>query len=308
MRALMALLLAGSLGFAAPPERKREIRVPVWFGVDSETSSPAAPGELSVSVAGVRAQPNAILGPGDDLMLLIVTDLTGDLSLAEEAKKALGTNLDRLPPNALVSVLRAQDGLSVLVDPTADRDPVKEAIDGLPVSGRAALLGAVEPVSRLGDAILSKARVRVAALFVTDSDINNYREDLTNPTINYSDERDISRRFQDSLIRERISKLEAALAARETPLFIVHLERRSDALNQAYQTGLITLAAATGGAAYFCHSRTEIPEIIARAFLAIATHHSITVPVPAGAPRVIEVVIECPGRPASGRTRFATFH
>ena len=48
---------------------------------------------------------------------------------------------------------------------------------------------------------------------VTDSDVNNYREDFTNPTINWSDSGDISRRFRDGLVRERVSKLDAALEA-----------------------------------------------------------------------------------------------
>jgi hypothetical protein len=117
-------------------------------------------------------------------------------------------------------------------------------------------------------------------VYVTDSNIARYREDYTNPVINQSDPHDLSRRFPEELIAEKISKLVDSTAALEAPLFIVHLHSRSDRLNTAYQNGLKTLAEATGGQADICRSVAEIPEAIHAAFDRIAKAWRLTLAVP----------------------------
>jgi hypothetical protein len=238
-------------------------------------------------------------------MLLLVTDMVGDMMLAGTAKRALTERIAELPPDVWIGLLRAQDGLRVLVDPTPERTPVTEAIQALPVSGRAGLLETIQPATGLGDAILSKAAVRVAVLYVTDSDVRNYREDFANPVINESDHRDMSRRFPDALIRERISKLETGLISRQTPVFIVHLAYRGERLNEAYQAGLMRLASATGGTSIFCRSQAEIPDAIARALDRISSHYSIEVSLPDGTPQAVDVLLESPGHALNHRSRFS---
>jgi hypothetical protein len=208
--------------------------------------------------------------PGDDLVLLVVTDMAGDVTLAELAKRSLNERIAQLPSNAL-----------------------------------AGLLETVQTAAALGDAILAKAGVRLAVLFITDSDVSNYREDFTNPTVNWTDSGDISRRFRDGLIREKISKLDASLEAVETPVFILHLAYRTDTLNQVYQTGLMTLAASTGGSSYFCRSQTEIPDVMGKAFAAIASQYSLTVPLPRSLPKTVDVTLESSGLSLTWRSRFA---
>jgi hypothetical protein len=306
MRAILPWLFAASLVAAPPTPRKEMLRVPVW--VQAEADKPAAGlarEALSVKVNGVAVQPAGLLAPGDDLVLLVVTDVVGDVTLAELAKRALNERLAQLPPNALAGLLRAQDGLRVRVDPTADRRALKAAVDALPVSGKAGLLETVQTAAALGDAILAKAGVRLAVLFITDSDVGNYREDFTNPTINWTDSGDISRQFRDGLIREKISKLNASLEAVETPVFILHLAYRTDTLNQAYQTGLMTLAATTGGSSYFCRSQAEIPDVMGKAFAAIASQYSLTIPLPRRLPKTVDVTLESPGMSMTWRGRFA---
>jgi hypothetical protein len=306
MRAIVLLLYAASLGGAPPAPRREMLRIPI--SVQAEAGKPAAAlarEALSVKVNGVAVQPAGLLAPGDDLVLLVVTDMAGDVTLADLAKRALNERLAQLPSNALAGLLRAQDGLRVLVDPTADRAALKAAVDALPVSGKAGLLETVQTAAALGDSILAKAGVRLAVLFITDSDVGNYREDFTNPTINWTDSGDISRRFRDGLVREKISKLDASLAAVETPIFILHLAYRTDTLNQAYQTGLMTLAATTGGSSYFCRSQTEIPDAMGKAFEAITSQYSLTVALPKALPKVVDVTLGSPGHTLSWRSRFA---
>ena len=149
MRSLLAFLFAALL-FAGPPAARRELlTVPFWVQAENgEAEAALSPKDLQVKVNGVAAPPVRLLGPGDDLMLLVVADMAGDLTLAQAAKSALSERIQQLPPKAAVGLLKAQDGVRVLVDPTANRALVTAAIESLPVSGRAGLLETVQTVAR----------------------------------------------------------------------------------------------------------------------------------------------------------------
>ena len=261
MRSFLAALittlsLAGAPMTTAPP---REVfwSVPLWL----EPADPSlALSDLSVSINNQPAKIAKLLNPDSDLLILISLDLTGDLAYVAPAKEALVAELNKLPTNAWVGLLNAQGGLSVLADPTGDRASIAELIHSLPISGKAGLLDTLEPVATLASDLLRKANVRVAVLYVTDSDVTNYREDLTNPVINSSDPHDLSRRFPDALIRERAARLERQLAHTAAPIFILHLQYRPSGLNQSYQNVLGTLAESTAGFATFCRSAGSIPD------------------------------------------------
>ena len=285
----------------------RTIRVPVW----AEAADAAPPGarlaakELSATLGGVESRVVDVKGPGDDLMLVVVLDLAGDLSLAEGAKEALAADIEKLPPRSTVAVMRAQDGAKVLADPGADRAAAVTAVRDLPVSGKAGLLNTAETVMHLADSILAKTSVRVAVLYVTDSDPENYREDFTNPVINSSDTHDLSRRFPEALIQEKISKVAAALTQRQTPLFVVHLRYRSDPLGEAYQGGLKQLAEVTGGNAIFCRSSEEIADAIHRALGLITSSYTVTVELPDLRSRSFDLRLDAGGKfSLTYRTRF----
>jgi hypothetical protein len=301
MRTLLAIALAAAVAAAAPKTRRERVAIPVW--TDGEALEPAA---VQARLAGKEVRVEAVRGPGDDLLLLLILDLSGDVGLAETAREALAKETEDLPPNAWVGLMRAQDGLRVLLDPTADRAELARAIRETPPGSYAGLLDSVQTVMELADDILRKSAVRVAVLYVTDSDVRRYREDFTNPVINASDPRDLSRRFPEGLVQEKIRKVDATLALLEVPLFVVHLDYRSDRLNEAYQAGLKQLAATTGGAGEFCRSPAEIPEAIRRSLQRIASHHSVVVAMPPRAPRVIPVELRAAGRTLVHRMQVAS--
>ena len=169
----------------------------------------------------------------------------------------------------------------MLADPTGDHTTVASLIQTLPISGKSALLDTVEPVATLASDLMRKADVRVAVLYITDSDVHNYREDLTNPVINSSDPHDLSRKFPDSLIRERVSRLERQLAHTSAPLFVVHLQYRSSGLNQSYQSAVGSLAESTAGFAAFCRSSGGIAQEISNMFSYIRSAYFLKVALPA---------------------------
>jgi hypothetical protein len=303
-RLLISLCLTAL--FAAPPARtQKEISVPLWNGSKSgEADGVLKPQDLRARLEGVPARIRTVLGPEDDLMLLLVTDVVGDISLVAPAKRALMSEIQKLTGRAFVGLMQAQDGLKVLLDPAADTAKVAATIESLPVSGKPGLLDTVETVAKIADAVLAKSNVRVAVFYVTDSDVREYREDFTNPVINYSDPHDLSRRFPEGLVREKISKLDAALAALQAPVFVVHLDYRSDRLNEAYQAGLLQLATTTGGSSTFCRSSAEIATAIAKTIETITALYRVDIELPARTPKMLQVQLESAGRSLSYRQRF----
>lgn len=272
-------------------------RIPAWFGGGSAEG-------LRAVVDGRDARIERILGPEDPLVLLLVLDLTEDIARIDAARQAAAAAIEALPANVWVSVLSALDGLRVLEDPGPDRAAAIAAIQAAQVTGRAGLLETVEAAARLAVSLAHRAPVRVAVLYLTDSEISNYREDFTNPVINYSDTRDLSRRFPDALIREKSARLAATLARSDAPVFAVHLAFRRDRLNEAYQTGLQQMLEATGGRIWFCNHLTEIPDAIAAAFQRILSMHSIDIRLPEGLPKNVTVQLSGGAADPQYRTRI----
>lgn len=283
----------------ASPNPSRWIRIAV-----------RAPGEFpdpktfSATLDRTEARIARVLTPSDPQMLLLVLDLVGDLAAVEPAKEAMIAEIEKLAPETYVGLLRAQDGLSVLMDPTPDRDAAGNAIRGLTISGRPGLLEAMDSVERLADSIGRKAQVRVSALHISDSDVREYREDFTNPVINSSDPHDLSRRFPEALIKEKMSKLNNLFAAYETPLHIVHLAYRTDRLNEAYRNGLQQLAADTAGSSAFCRSRAEIAQAIQAAFRTVASESAVLLDVPERLAETVQVRITAGDAPLVHRARL----
>ena len=268
------------------------IRVPVWL--DNAASAPR-PSDFRATAGGLPAKLLALESPGDDLLLIMALDMTQDLTQCTLAKDALAAEIRSLAPRTVVTILRAQDSLKVLAPPNADRSKAAAAVKSLKISGKAGLLDTVEFLGRTGDAILSKSAVRVAVLYVTDSDIQNYRENFTNPSVNSSDTRDLSRKFPEALIQERVEKLSTRLSRQQTPLFIVHLVYRNDRMNLAYQSGLQQLAEITAGTSAFCRSSAEVAGAIRKAFQTIESHYSMTLALPPEAPRSVQLQITSNG-------------
>ena len=282
MRLLLLLCCCVLVAAPLPPARPVQVRIPVWLDAASGDPSPQ---DFHVTIDNSPARVTGVQCPDDDLIVLLVLDLSsGDLTVADPAKATVAECIRNLPPNAYVGLLRAQDSLQVLEDPTLDRDAMTRRIDEQTLTGRTGLLPTVETIGRIADSMLEKSAVRVAILYVTDGDVRNYREDYSNPVINSSDSHDLSRRFPEALVQEKIAKLDSFLAAQQAPLFIVDLNERTDRLNNAYHNGLKQLAETAGGAVFFGRSTTEIPEAVRKSFETVRSHYSLTLALPERVP------------------------
>jgi len=306
VRGVLALVCLALAAVAAPPrEHSTHVRIPLWL--DASPGRELSPKDFTATLDGAAARVVQVQCPDDDLVILLVLDLSSsDLTVADPAKETLTAEIRKLPPNAFVGLLRAQDGLVVLHDPTADRDAITTLVAQQTLSGKTGLLATIDTAGRVADPMLEKSAVRVAILYITDGDVRNYREDFTNPVINSSDSHDLSRRFPETLVQEKIAKLDAVLAAEQAPVFIVDVSQHTDRLNEAYHNGMKQLAETTGGAAFFSRSTTEIPEAIRRSFEAVVSHYSLTLDLPAHVSRrpLIHVALTEGGRSLTYRTRI----
>ena len=298
---LVAALLTECMNAA---ETRRPLRTLLRVAAP-EQDPPLDRAAFKATLDGNPAKVLRVSGPQDDLVLLVVLDLTGDLTLVDTAREALRVRLGALATHNWVALLKSQDVLEVVQDPTPDREKIAAAIGSYAAMGKAGLLTTIESAAAIGDSLLTRSNVRVAVLYVTDSNIYNYREDFTNPVINATDSRDLSRRFPDQLIREKVQKLSDSLAASETPLFVVHLHYFSDPINQAYQRGLMQLAEESGGMGAFCRSRGEIPEAVDKVVSAAATHWSVAVELRGARSRTANVDLFNGDRDVPNRARFA---
>ncbi len=218
-----------------------------------------------------------VLTASDNLILLVLLDLAGDLNRVDVARRALIEAIDNLGPPPYVALLQAGDGLQVLADPTRDHEKLEELISNLQVSRFPSLLESVERASTIADRMLRESEVRVAVLSITDGSIRQYRGDYSNPVINPSDRTDLSRRFRDRVIRERITTITNSLHQSWAPMFFLHLERRTNRLDLAYQDGLRQFAQTTGGEALFCSSVSEIPAFLKQQVERIAHSYVLTI-------------------------------
>lgn len=289
----LVFVLCGPLADSAD-ERKGQkqqgstLRVIAW---PSREDAKLNQDSLKAQADGKPARILRLRGPGDDLLILLVLDLTGDLTAADQARQAISARLQALPATTWVGVLRAQDGLSVIADPSPDHAAAVSAVQSLQVAGRSSALDAMESAARLAAAIIKRSPLRAAVLIVTDGSIYNYREDYTNPVVNPSDSRDLSRRFPENLIREKTSKLAEHLSGFDVPVFLTQVSYPGDRLNDAYQNGLRQMAEATGGAAWFARAPAEIPGVIDQAFSKVQSHWSIDIELPPRLPRNFTVQI-----------------
>lgn len=259
-----------------------ELRIPLWLSPESGGSAARLDvTQLRAWVDGQKSQVLELQQPGEPLIVILVMDTVGDLSRIDAARSAIARHIDSMPAEWRVALLEAQDGLVVAEDPTSDQEILRERLKGLSVSGTPGLLDALTPAASLAQSILAQAHVRVAVLFVTDGSITDYRGDYSATVVNPSDRGDLSRRFRDRVIQERVTMLTASLGSYGAPLFFVHLQERSGELDVAYQNGIRRFAEETAGAAYFVRGLSEVQSSIDQAWSRIASHYSVHLDEPA---------------------------
>ena len=218
--------------------------------------------------------------PDGPTLLFIAFDTVGEIANINQVRAALKEELKKLGPQYWVGLISAQEQISVLQDPTPDQNLVWQKLAGITQIGKAGLLETIQPVADFATEVLLHSEVRVAVIFVTDSDIGNYRENYLNPPVNVSDSRDLSRRFAGRALQEKISRMALALAKYQAPIFIVHIDPGRDPLNKAYQNGLKQFAEALGGQLFLSKTIADIPTVIQEVFYWVRSFYVLGFQVP----------------------------
>lgn len=265
--------------------------MPLWISNLKAPTRALSPKGLVVNDSGKSVPVQFLLTPQSDVFFLIGIDLTNDIGTAAVAKEALKQQLLQLPKQAYTAFFGCEDNLRVLQEPTTDRKSALKLVDSLAVKGRAGLFNCMPQIEAIADSMSEASAVRVVALFLTDSAVENYREDFVNPVINTSDPNDISRRFPEQLVQDFASKIAAGMEPRQTPIYIVHLNYENDRLNQAYQSSLKAIARNTLGDAVFCRTLDEIPAALNDGVQHLLNSYSLKVNLPANATKA-EIHIE----------------
>lgn len=282
---IVVLLCAAAVVWAQKKEevpKKSLLKFPVWVETaDGQLWGAAKRQSFKVFLDEQEVALKSFQGPNSATIILVVFDTVADLAGVEQARTVLGEEIKTLGENYWLGLLRAQDSLAVLQEPTADLALINEKIQGLQLGSKAGLLDTLEPITKLATEMLQKASVRLCVLYVTDSGIANYRADYLNPVVNASDSGDLSRRFSDRVVQERMSRLAEELAASTIPLFILHLAQRSDTLNLAYQSGLERIAAQSGGQTIFCRTPDEIKPSLANLLARLQATYFVGIETPA---------------------------
>ena len=292
---ILSLLVAPSFAQKEKADNapKGLLKIPVWveesaekFWLDGNRQA------FKIFIEEKETPVKSFQTPKSSTILLVVFDTVADLERVDRARAALTEAIPSLGQNYWIGLLKSQDGLSVLQEPTADRALVKEKIQTIPVSGKAGLLDTLEQVSALAAGMMQKANVRVTVLYVTDSAIGNYRADYLNPVVNSSDSGDLSRRFSDRAVQEQMSRQAAALGKFTAPIFILHLSYRTDSMNLAYQSGLEKIAATTGGLTLFSRTSDDIASLLNTLLTRIQSSYVIGVEQPAVKRNTVKLRIE----------------
>ena len=266
----------------APPVAAELLKTPVW----SEAPSHA----FEVLIDGEPVPVRSVQTPDNELVLLIVMDVVKRADRVDAAREAIVRKLTELGPKYYAGVLSAQDGLQVRQDPTRGRGKLRRNLGGLDVRGVPGLLDVVGQASEIADRTLLAADVRLAVLFLTDGEIEDYHGDYTIPVVNPSDRRDLSRRFGAQLILERIRSTVDALESAQAPLFFLHLARQYDDLNEVYQNGINEFASITGGTALFAQGLQEVPALVNQILDEISRHSVVSIEVECSGLHQIEVI------------------
>jgi len=275
-----------------------ELRVPLWVADSSGASNGDLKAEqIQAWINGDKVAVADLQNPSEPLILMLVMDTVGDLSRIDAARSAIARHVESMNPQWRVALLQAQDGLRVVEDPTSDHAKLLASLSALPVSGTPGLLDAVAPAASIAQSVLAQSDVRVAVLFVTDGSITQYRGDYSAAVVNPSDRGDLSRRFRDRVVQERVTSLMASLRAYSAPLFFVHLQERNGDLDVAYQNGIQRFAEETAGEAYFVRAISDVESAIDQALERIGAHYSVRLNAPTSEGTPLAIRLEAGGAP-----------
>ncbi len=147
-------------------------KIPVWVQNSSSESEKKLKREnFKLFIENGASEISTVRGPDSPMLLFIAFDTVGEISNINHAHMAIIEEIKSLESQYWVGLLGAQEQLTVLQEPTPEKTSLQQKIEGLSQIGKAGLLDSIQAVADLTTGILLKSDVRVAVIFITDSDI-----------------------------------------------------------------------------------------------------------------------------------------
>ncbi len=278
--------------------RPQQLRIPIWVRDSSgEFQRGLAASDFRVYDGDTSLEVSGVDSPETPTLLFVALDTVGDIANIDHARAALKLEVRRLGSHYRVGLISAREQIAVLQDPTPDRKTLLQKLDTFSQIGKAGLLETILSIAEFSNGVLQRSRARVAVIFVTDSDIGNYRQDYLNPPVNYSDSRDLSRRFAGRALQEKISHMVSQMAGYQAPIFVVHIDPAQDPLNRAYQNGLKQLAESVEGQLLLSKAGIDIATMIQEAFRWASGFYVLNLTVPQNRRDVLKIRVHVAENP-----------
>lgn len=171
---ILALLATGTAAVCAAGSFRAKIPV---FATDADATpvEPHQAEDFRLTQDGRPVSVTEFLEADSPLLLILALDTTGDRTYIDAVRESLTEFTRTLPANIQIMVLTINDGVKPVQNNTADKELLAAAIADYAITGRPGFLENVATVAANANKIFMRHPLRVATLFITDSDIYNYR-------------------------------------------------------------------------------------------------------------------------------------
>ena len=201
--AILALALPAGAAAQVPPV----IKIPVCLlGADGKPAADLPGLDFRVTQGGAVLHRTHYWGPESPILIVLALDTTGNLTWIDALRNELAAFVAQLPPNVQVMVVTVNDGIRVVQNNTNDPGLLDRAVRNYDITGRPGFLENLESLQEKSDRIFERFPMRVATLFVTDSDIYGYR-----------------RRFSSSDFTTEVERIKAKLQGFYAPIYVLRL-------------------------------------------------------------------------------------
>ncbi len=301
LSALLALLLLPCAVHASGNDVEtpyREMRLAVW----TPRHVTLRASQLHVLSTAGRLPVVRLQSPSAPTFIFVALDFSSDPNASRIARGALQRWTVHLPRNQYVGLVSLDGGLRFIQEPTRDGPRLEREINAISLANRPGLLTQLPKLETFVSRLERRGNIRAAILCVTDSNVYSYRAGYGAPTINGSDQNDLSRVFAGRDLQIKTDQVNQQLLRAQAPLFIVHVAPGNDALNLQYRAGLTQFAQATGGDSWFADNWDQIVPQLELAITRMDTFSLAVVRAPRSS-RPLRLSYSLAGAPLPGRLR-----
>ncbi len=168
-----------TISYVAVQESESRLDLNVFFTMRDDNGEPIpnpSINEATIQLLGIDSEPvsASVSKPNTPIYIVLLIDGSGSMQeVMPDVRLAARTAIDQAPPNALISVIQFDEGITVIEDFTDNHERVKTAINGVasqPNKGTCLYDAAFDAIGRLERVITSPQEQRAIILFTDGKD------------------------------------------------------------------------------------------------------------------------------------------